>query len=311
MIWTFTGANSFQLQQELAAHIARFVAEHDPMGLERLDGEEVEYDRLAEAVTSLPFLASKKLVVIRVASANKKFVEQTADLLATVPETTDVILVEPKLDKRSGYYKYLKKNTEYKEFPELDVNGLARWLVQRAQAEGLGLSAADARFLVDRVGPNQQLLAHELDKLLLYEPTAQAVSRQTITLLTEPAPQSTVFELLEAAFAGNLQRTVQLYQEQRALKVEPQQIIAMLAWQLHVLALVKTAGGRSADEIAREAKVSPYVAKKTASIARGISLTELRQLVANLLTIDSRLKRESLDADELLQTYLVKLAAGQ
>ena len=150
------------------------------------------------------------------------------------------------------------------------------------------------------------MLGNELDKLLLYDPK---VSRQTIELLTELAPQSTVFELLEAAFAGNRKRMMTLYHEQRALKVEPQQIIAMLGWQLHILALIKTAGSRSPDEIAKEAKVSPYVVKKSATIARKLSPTELKRLVSDLLTIDSRLKRESLDADEMLQTYLVKLSS--
>ena len=46
------------------------------MGLQRIDGEEVEYDAIREALESLPFLASKKLVVLRAPSANKEFVEK-------------------------------------------------------------------------------------------------------------------------------------------------------------------------------------------------------------------------------------------
>ncbi len=57
---------------------------------------------------SLPFLASKKLVVLRAPSANKQFVEQVETILASVSDTTDVIIIEPKLDKRSAYYKFLK-----------------------------------------------------------------------------------------------------------------------------------------------------------------------------------------------------------
>ena len=309
MITTLTGPNNFLLRHKLDELVAAFLAEHDEMGLERVDGEEAEYDRIAEALTSLPFLASKKLIVLRAGSANKKFAEQAEKLLSEVPETTDVIIIEPKLDKRSAYYKYLKKATDYQELVELDINGLARWLSQQAKTAGAELGSSDARFLVERVGLNQQMLAHELDKLLLYKPETKKIDRQTIELLTEAAPQSTVFELLEAAFAGNAKRTMALYQEQRTLKVEPQQIIAMLGWQLHILALVKTAAGRSPDQIAKEAKVSPYVVKKTVGIARNISPGELKSLVADLLTIDSRLKRESLDADEVLQTYLLRVAS--
>jgi DNA polymerase-3 subunit delta len=307
MVITLTGANSFGLKHELDAVVAAFLAEHDSMGLERVDGEEAEFDRLSEALTSLPFLASKKLVLLRTPGTNKKFIEKASELLADVPDTTDVVIIEPKLDKRGAYYKLLKKITDYKEFPELDVNGLARWASDQAQAAGGSLSSSDARFLVERVGASQQLVAHEVDKLLLHAPQ---ITKQSIELLTEATPQSTVFELLEAAFNGNAKRTMALYSEQRAMKVEPQQIIAMLGWQLHIVALVKTAGGRTPDAIAKEAKISPYVAKKTASIARNLSPSQFKRLLQDLLRLDMRLKRESLDADEALQHYLLRLASG-
>jgi len=306
MVITLTGANSFGLKRELDSLVAAFLAEHDSMGLERIDGEEAEFDRLSEALTSLPFLASKKLVILRSPGANKKFVEQASKLLADIPETTDVVIVEPKLDKRGAYYKLLKKVTDYKEYPELDINGLARWAGDHAKVGGGTLGLSDARFLVERVGVNQQLLSHEVDKLLLHSPQ---ITKQSIELLTEATPQSTVFELLEAAFNGNTKRTMALYAEQRVMKVEPQQIIAMLGWQLHIVALVKTAGARSPDTIAKEAKISPYVAKKTANIARGLSPAHFKSLLQDLLKLDMRLKRESLDADEALQKYLLELAS--
>ncbi|HET6924635.1 MAG TPA: DNA polymerase III subunit delta [Candidatus Saccharimonadales bacterium] len=305
MIITLTGENAFGLRGELDGLVAGFVAEQGELGVERLDGETVTFARISEALTSLPFLMSKKLVLISRGSANKQFAEQTQDVLNNLPETTDVILVEPKLDKRSGYYKFLKKSTDFREFNPLDVNGLSRWLVSEAKARGGSLSQRDAQYLVERVGLNQQLLANELEKLLLYEPQ---VSRESIELLTEPTPQSTVFQLLEAAFAGNGKRAMQLYREQRAQKVEPPQIVAMLAWQLHVLALIKTAGERSGDAVASEAHLSPYVVRKSQAIANKLSYAELKELVRELADIDVRSKREALNVDDALQNYLLKLA---
>lgn len=305
MIVTLTGGNSFLLQAELRSLVQNFLDEFGELGLERLNGDEVEFDRIREALQSLPFFAARKTVVLREAGANREFVENAEALLGELPETTDVILVEPKLDKRQGYYKFLKKSTEYREFIPMDESGLARWLSVTAKEKGGGLSMADARFLVERVGANQQLLASELEKLLLYEPN---IARESIELLTEPNPQSTVFQLLEAAFAGNARRALELYAEQRAQKVEPQQIIAMLAWQLHIVALAKTAGTRMPDAAAGEAKVSPFVFKKSAAIARKLTLVKLKKLVADLLQIDWRLKRESLDADEAVQNYLLQIS---
>lgn len=305
MIRTLTGANTFLLKRELDAAVAAFLVEHGDLALERIDGQEAELAKIQEAITSLPFLANKKMVVLRAPGANKDFAEKVAQLLSDVPETTDVIIVEPKVDKRSSYYKFLKSKTAFQEFNELDQSALASWLVMTAKGQGGTISSKDANYLVERVGANQQALGNELEKLLLYAPT---ITRRSIDDLTEAAPQSTIFQLLEAVFAGNVQRAFELYGEQRALKVEPAQIIAMIAWQLHVLAVIKTAGQQSADAIAKEAKISPYVIRKSQGIAHRLTLAKLKALIADLLLIDMRLKREAIDADEALQNYLLKLA---
>ncbi len=274
------------------------------MGLERLDGEEAELPRIREALESLPFLASKKLVVLRKPSANKQFIEQAEALLSEVSEITDVLIIEPKLDKRLAYYKYLKKATNFQEFNELDERGMAEWLSAQAVAAGGKLSATDARVLIDRVGLNQQMLSSEIDKLVSYNPQ---ITRESIELLTEKTPQSTIFELIDAAMNGRTKQALTLYNEQRRMKVEPQQILAMFIWQLHILALVKTAGERSPDEIARQAKVSPYTVKKTVGIARRLSGPKLKQLVHDTYLLDIGLKSKPIDADEALQHLILSL----
>lgn len=305
MVITLNGENTFGLQDELHKLVAAFEQEHGDLALERIDCEETEFDQIQAALTSLPFLASKKMVVLRSPSTNKQFVEQAEQLLHDVPETTDVILVESKLDKRQAYYKFLKKETDFREFPELDLNGLANWLAAEAKRQKGELSQADASYLAERVGLNQQLLGNELEKLLLYD---AKITRKTIDLLTDATPQSTIFQLLDAAFAGNSKRALNLYQEQRAMKVEPIQIIAMISWQLNVLAIVKTAGDRSSQAIAKEAKINPYVVTKSQGIARKLSLAQLKTLVKDLLDIDAKSKSTNLDTDEALQHYIVKLA---
>jgi DNA polymerase-3 subunit delta len=303
-ITVLTGDNSYMLQAELHRLIAEFVAEHTDMALEQLDGEEAEFDRLRESLQSLPFLASKKLVVLRSPSANKQFVEAAQDLLTELPETTDVIIVEPKLDKRQSYYKFLKKQPGFHEFSQMDVPRLAKWLVDQAAAQGRTLESKDATYLIERVGANQQLLANEVEKLGLYD---KVITKRTINELTERAPQSTIFELLDAALAGKRKRALELYQEQRVMKVEPQQILALLGWQLHIMALVKTAGERDPSQIASEAKINPFVVRKTQGIVRNMTLAELKALIHEVLTLDIRLKSESIDADEALQNLIISL----
>lgn len=304
MIRTLTGSNSYGIQTELHKITDNFMQEHGDLALEQLDGEEVSLERIKEAVQSLPFLASNKLVILRTPSANKQFLEHYETALSEVPDMTEVIIHEPKLDKRGSYYKWLKKNTDFLEFTELDERGLAKWAVEFAKNQGATLSLSDASYLVTRVGTNQQKLASELTKLALSD---NMLTKQIIDALTEPTPQSTIFELIDAAFSGNQKRALELYDEQRTLKVEPQQIIAMLAWQLHVLAVIKAAGDRTPDSVAKEAKISPFVVRKSSSIARKLSLTELKALISKLVQLDADSKRTALDLDEALKNYILHI----
>lgn len=307
MVITLTGANNLLLRHALETLAADFARQHGDLALERLDGEEASFEQLQAAMQSLPFLSTKKMVLLTRPGAQKTFAERIEQLLGSVAETNDIIIIEPKLDKRLSYYKTLKKQTDLREFAELDAAGLARWAAAYAKEQGGSLSAADARALVERGGLNQQLMQHELDKLLSYNP---AVTRQTIELLTDAAPQSTIFELLDVAFNGNIARALALYREQRALKVEPQAIIAMLAWQLHVLALIKAGAPRPADAIAREAQLNPFVVRKSQVLARRLTLERIKSLVADLLQLDLRLKTTAIDADEALQLYLLALTTA-
>ncbi|HEX5744069.1 MAG TPA: DNA polymerase III subunit delta [Candidatus Saccharimonadales bacterium] len=305
MITVLTGDNGFALERGLDELVAPYVAEHGDLGLERIDGRETDAGGVREAITNMPLLAARKMLVFKGLGANKQVVEQVEQLFDDIPETTDVVIVEPRFDKRLNYYKFLKKRADLREFNEPDAAGLARWLVEAAKESGGSISFGDARYLVERVGSSQQLLSSELEKLLLYD---SKITRQTIDLLTDPAPQSTVFQLLEAAFAGDKRRALKLYADQRAQNVEPAQIIAMLAWQLHVLAVIKTAGERPADTIAKEAGINPFVVRKSQGIARNTTMARLKTLVNDLLRVDVGTKRTSADPDEALQHYLLKLA---
>jgi DNA polymerase III delta subunit len=305
MITTLTGENEVLRAQAQQRLISDFVSAHGDMGLERIDGEEASYERMFAAVQSLPFLAARKLVVLRAPGANKEFMESFDQIVQGVAETNDVLIVEPKLDKRLSYYKRLKKETDFQEFKVLDGPALAAFAVRYAKEQGGTLSASDARMLIERVGTGQLALQNELNKLVAYNPV---ISVATIELLTERTPASSIFELLDAAFAGNAKRAMALYHEQRTLKVEPQQIIAMLVWQLHILAIAAAAGSRSADEIAEQAKISPFTIRKSQPLARKIGIARLKQLITSLREFDVRLKSESISADEVVQYYLLRIA---
>jgi DNA polymerase-3 subunit delta len=279
MVTTIIGPSSYARQQAVTGLARDFIKQYGDIGYEHMDGESLELGQLQSSLQSVPFLSDKKLIVLQDPSANKEFVSRIDQLLAAIPDSTDVVIVESKIDKRQHYYATLKNQTKFRE---LQV----------------------ARNLIEKVGNNQQRLANELDKLLLYNPK---ITDQSIQLLVEATPQSSIFEMLDSALAGNNRRTLALYKEQRALKVEPPQIIAMLIWQLHILALIKAASHLTVEQIAKESRQNPYTIRKSLALADKIDQRDLKQILQDLLAIDTKLKTDTYDPDEALQYYLLTL----
>ncbi len=304
MITTVTGTNAYLVRQELARLTGDFVGRYGDLGLERFECDSLDPASLPAILQSLPFLAEKRLVVLHNPTAQKAVVEQVEKLLADIPETTDLIIVEPTLDKRTSFYKALKKDTEFKSFDSLDERNLVKWLEASAKEQGGSISSADANYLVRQIGTNQSMLANELSKLVAYDPQ---ITKQSIDLLTEPLPLSSVFDLLDAALAGNRKKIVALYKEQRQQKVEPHAILGMLAWQLHVLSLLKTSAGRDPQQIVSEGKVSPFVVRKSQGVAAALSFEDLKRWVHDARQLDMRLKSEPIDADDAMLYYLLTL----
>jgi DNA polymerase III delta subunit len=283
MIVSLSGSNTFALRHRLKELTDRFVTEQGDLALERIDGEEAEVQAIIDAVQSLPFLSKRKMVVLRSPSLSKRLSEQIEQIISATSETTDLIIYEPLTDKRTVYYKAIKSKTQNEEF------------------NGGQLKPTDATYLVERLGANQELLNSELNKLLTYN---LAVSRESIDLLTEPTPQSRIFDLLDASFGGNKIQALKLYDDQRAQKVEPQAILAMLAWQLQILSLVKLGQGQPPSKITQDTGLRPYPISKASGLVKKISHEQIKEMVKGAFDIDLKSKTRTIDLDEALKTYI-------
>ncbi len=301
MIYFLAGDNQFEVKLALSKFINDFTLKHGDLAVERIDAEEASADTIIESALSLPFLSPAKLVIVSNAS-NKELLEKLVEV--DLPDAVTVIVLVPKPDKRASYYKKISKHSNFKLFTKDNVQNLPRWVVDYAKNQAGVISLADARYLIDRVGSDQLLLGNEVDKLILFN---SHVNKDSINDLTEPTPQSTVFQLLEYAFAGQAIEAETIYKEQRSQKVEPQLIIGMIAWQLHLLALIKSAGNKPANVIAKEAKINPYVVQKSQNLARKLTVKQIKKLVKDALDLDVTLKTQKVDADQAMLIYLTQI----
>lgn len=316
------GENWLGVKQALDKLVSDFTAKHGELSVEKIDAEEKSLDEIAGSAGTQSLLMPQKLCVIYNLSANsdvstsrqeseprlerrgKEAADKIEQILDLSSENTRIILVEGKLDKRGAYYKTLKSKPGFSEFEELDEQRMTTWLMEEAKRLGGTLSRNDAQYLYSRVGGNQSRLANEIKKLIDYD---KLISRETIDLLSEPTPSSTIFDLLNAAFSNNKRQALKIYDDQRLQKVEPQQILAMLGWQMHIVALVKSAKDTNPTELAKKAAINPFVIQKSRQIASKLDRAQTRKILADLVNIDWSVKNKGLNADDAIKNLLVSI----
>lgn len=287
MIQVFCGSNLFQIQQELRKARSVFTEQHGSAGLETYSGEQIEADQLPGLLSSVSLFASHRLIVIKYLSVNNSAAEKFVELLETVPEETTVIIVEGVLDRRTAYYKSLKKLEGFHEYSELDEASLTAWIKQVVADEGASIEWQAVRALLEAVGNDQQRLANELQKLAAY---SEQITAEHIQRLVEPNPRDSVFELLEAVLGGKQRQALNVLDRLEKAHQDPYQLVNMLIWQVNILSVVASAEGVADSQIAKDAKINPYVVSKTKRLASNMERRRLYRIIDAVAKLDNQLK---------------------
>lgn len=306
MVTTLTGANSFDLKSQLEDIKDTFKKHSDDLAIEKVSVDEIDFEDFKQSLFGNSLFAEKRLVILDKPSVSKQFVESAEELISNLPETTDLVIIEPAIDKRSSYFKLLKK-TNFIECAPLGVDKLTEWIKLTFKDRGGEISHSDAQYLIERVGDDQLMLSNEIDKLVLY---SSKVTKEIIDLLTVESTSTTVFNLLDAVFANNIKSALSIYDKQRKLKVEPVEILAMFVWQLQLISLCLSAEKVSVGQLASQTNISPYPLTKAKQIASRLTLPVMKTLVSNLLQIDYLSKTISYNLDQALQNFIVETATS-
>lgn len=300
-VTTLVGSNSFLIEQIVNERIQKFVVKNGNMGIESINGLETQYIDIVPRITSVSLFSSNKLVILKDISHNNELVEHLDELL-TAGDSTELIIVDPTIDGRSKLYKKLKLLTNFRAINELPRPSLVDWMIEYVNSKQATISRVSADYLLDRVGLNQLVCYQELNKLMLYD---KKIDRTSIDLLVESNPQSRIFDLVNNAFKHNHRLVIQIYQELRSIGEDTSKIIGLLAWQLHLIAVVKSAVNKTNMEIANDLGGKPMTINETKKIANSIRLEDLKQIIDRLLKIDDKSKQQTINIDDALLYFLL------
>ncbi len=315
-LFLFTGQNTFRLGEEKRLWVAEFTKKHGPENLVRLDAKELSFRHLLDEISTAPFIAEKRLVVVDgIPSFSKEEIER---LPSMIHPATVLLFVEPSPDKRLSTVKAFLKVAEVKEFSKLSRPAMQSWAESFSRAAGTSLQPSVFMKLLEVVGDDQETLSREIQKLSAFAMT-RPVTQDDVRLLAVPSGEQQVWTLTNL-IAEEKAADALLYAESLLARGEdPFSLWNILLWFLKNLVLVAASvedGEHNPATIASQAGV-PFLSVKTLlPLCRSIDRVSLMRLLDWAVDADTELKtggyRVSGDAPQelfaLIDAFILRCA---
>lgn len=294
-LYLFTGENFQALNEKLRFWKKEFEKKHSETNIEQFDDvSQKDIPSIINAIESQPFLADKRMIIIRDVpqSAEKKkkleLDQLQKSLEESIPESSFVVFVSAKPDKRGRFYKFLKKKAEIKEFAVLKGAQLRTWIVQRAEQLGKSLDPQAAELLMYSCAEDNGRIAGELDKLSLLD--AQQITKEDVHKLVDMTPEAKIFQALDKIGSEPIQtllkRFDQLVRSGEAMPL----IFFMIVRQFRLLIQIKSLEGAPPAHIQKRLKLAPFQVGMLSRQARSLSLPLLKKAYRQLAEIDRQIK---------------------
>lgn len=293
-VYLLTGDEGYLIHQIKRALIQALVVAGDTMNYHSFDLDRIDLKELSDLALSYPFFAEKRVIVLDGVNILKTGKEEFVDLCNRLPDSTCMIIIEEKVDKRSSAYKWIKKNGYVAEAKKEDLTEeeLKKYIAGWFKKAGKKISSKDASFLVHRIGKDLYQLHGEVSKLISYTGKEEEIRREDIEALVTVNIEDKIFELTEAIAAGNHDLVKTRYQEMILLKEPPLRILYMMTRQYRILTIVSdmTARRMSDQEIAGAAGIRGFAVRKNKALLRGYDTRNLERILDTCLETENRIK---------------------
>jgi DNA polymerase-3 subunit delta len=193
------GNEEFLLREVLDEYI-RVVM--DPAAVDfdysELRGQEVDGRTLWNALTTLPLLAERRVVVLDASSDLKADAVESLGLYTKHPASTTALILIQVTDGRDDKLGGLPGNVASVEFRELKDQERAVWAVEYAKKSGKVLGEEGVQYLIETSSRSLFDLASKLDHAILYAGEAPDISVQILMKVSGISSEYTVFNLEDA-----------------------------------------------------------------------------------------------------------------
>ena len=292
----------------------------DDFNCHTFDGKKCTSGDFVMEAQALPFTSERKCVSVcdfDFSSLSKDEQTQLDELFSDLPETTVLVIwqVFVPADLRKNAWKTLIGTIQSvgctAELRKPDLNGLIRFLRNRAGKQKIQLSHENAQYLIETCGEDMSTLQNELEKVCAYrgegEVTRDDIDAVAVTLITADA-----FSMVRSILKGDYDSAYRMLDRLFFRRVEPANIMGALssvyvdAYRVKVASASDGDFGRLTSHF--DYKNKEFKLRNAQRDFKGKSTAYLRAVLELLHTTDLKLKSARTDRRVLMEELIGKLA---
>jgi DNA polymerase-3 subunit delta len=309
-LYYVSGSESLLADEAVSIVVAAAIpADMHDFNLNLYSGDDEAARAFLGQAQSFPFMAARRVVVVRrIEKMNFDARSETAFLeyLANPAPSTILVLVG-KLDRRKKLAQVIEKHACVVSADELPDRALPGWVRSRFRERGLEASDAVCAQLVQLVGSGLLDLRNEVDKVAARFGDQNSIGAAEIVDTVGSYRQEEIWAISRAFRQDNMAGFLAALSRILDVK-EPIPVAAVLVGRVLSLLrikLIQAKGVRSAGEVARRARVLPFLLDEQLSQAQTFSSRQLGLWLRNLQTADVQMKSVRLPQRAVLERALV------
>lgn len=303
-VFLFTWEETYLLEKELIRWKENFLQKFGPDSLFEFDVENFESNQVLQAVYGWWLFATKKLIIIKglpadtLATGKLKgseiFEDEFLNREWIVPEDTLVVFASYKPDKRTKFFKFIKDNSQVKEFKPLQDFQSKEFIKQ--QLAPLKIDEKAANYMLLKVWNNLRRLSWESEKIKL---RCEANNTDTVNLeivdnVTYGSVQVDSFKFFDHLFS-DVEWSIKIIDDMHEEWVDWNQALWMLYWWIKLYIYIwdlYNSGITDSKRIASITKMHPFaVAKNMKNINKITSYYPgIKRFYKSLVDLDAGIK---------------------
>ena len=312
MLYILYGQDDFSLREALE-EMKRGLGDEDGLATNTtvLAGRDLIMEQLMAVCDTLPFLGSKRLVIVegllgrfetpRAGARGRRGQRRASpdlagwlalkEYVARMPTTTALVLRDGVVRENNPLLRELAPLAEVKRFPPLSGDALLAWVEWRVAEEGTAISQAAKELLVSLIGGNLWVMSSEISKLCLYA-RGRRIEEEDVRLLVSSAREFTIFSLIDAIMEGRTSQATRVLHLLEGDAAAPY-VIFMITRQFRLLVQAREllSRGVGAQEVGARLGLNPgYPLRKTLAQAQRCSPQWLEAIYRKLLEADISVK---------------------